>query len=91
MEVVEKLECECNGRAYPNKSALSAHRRTKMHQTWETERELFELRCRCKRLENENEALKYDLQMYRRCLARLDANYFMSSNFDVDSTSFVPF
>jgi hypothetical protein len=90
MEVVEQLECECNGRVYPTKSALNAHRRTKMHQTWETEREVFELKCRCKRLENENEALRYDLQMYRRCLARLNTDYFSPLNLDVNSTSFVP-
>ena len=65
MEVVDSLKCECNGRAYPNRTALNSHRKTKMHQTWETEREVFELRCRCKKLENENEALKYDLAHYR--------------------------
>ena len=65
MDVVEHLICECNGRAYPNKSSLNTHRRTKMHQQWENEREVFELRCRCKKLENENEALKYDLAHYR--------------------------
>jgi TolA-binding protein len=66
MDVVEQLYCECSGRAYPNKTALNAHKRTKMHQSWESEREIRELRCRCKRLENEIEALKYDLQMYRQ-------------------------
>lgn len=65
MEVVESLECECNGRTYPSRNALNAHRKTKIHQNWETEREVFELRCRCKKLENENESLKYDLTHYR--------------------------
>lgn len=65
MDVVEQLECECNGRSYPSKTSLNAHRKTKLHKQWENEREVFELRCRCKKLENENEALKYDLKHYR--------------------------
>jgi hypothetical protein len=37
-----------------------------MHQQWENEREVFELRCRCKKLEIENEALNHyrDLVKY---------------------------
>jgi hypothetical protein len=62
MEVTECFTCECNGRAYPNKIALQAHRRTKTHKQWESENEVFELRCRCKRLENENETLRYALE-----------------------------
>lgn len=65
MEVTQLLTCECNGRTYPNKTALQTHRRTKMHQQWAKENELFELRCRCKKLENENESLKYVIDMLK--------------------------
>jgi hypothetical protein len=65
MEVAEIFTCECNGRPYANKTALNAHRRTKMHQKWEADNEVFELRCRCKRLENENESLRYALDLCR--------------------------
>ena len=63
MEVTESFSCDCNGRTYPNKTSLQAHRRTKMHQKWVSENEVFELRCRCKRLENENESLRYALEL----------------------------
>lgn len=66
MDIVESLECECNGRMYPNRTALNAHRKTKLHRVWVAENELHDLRCRCKRFENEIEALKYDLNHYRR-------------------------
>ncbi len=73
MDVTEVLVCECNGRAYPNRSALNTHRKSKMHQTWESGKELRDLRCLCKKLENENEALKYDLNYYRSVVQRLSS------------------
>ena len=65
MEITQTFTCECNDRAYPTKNALSSHKRTKMHQKWEAENEVFNLKCRCKRLENENESLRYVIDMLK--------------------------
>lgn len=81
MEVVESLECECNGRLYPNRTALNAHKRTKLHKNWETENELHDIRCRCKKLENENEALKYDLNHYRKLVQILSDQVTLQNTF----------
>jgi hypothetical protein len=62
MEVIERFTCECNGNTFPTKASLQAHKLRKVHRQWETENEVFDLRCRCKRLENENETLKYALE-----------------------------
>lgn len=71
MDVTQVLRCECNGRLYPHERALKEHKKTKIHQNWERENEVFDLRCRCKRLENEIESLKYDLSIYRNLCAQL--------------------
>lgn len=68
MDIVENFTCECNGKTYPHKKSFNEHKKTKSHQAWEKETELFDLRCRCKRLENENACLKYDLAIYRNLL-----------------------
>ena len=72
MDIAETLRCECNDRCYPSRSSLLTHKRTKAHKAWETDQEVFDLRCRCKKLENENEALKYDIAHYRRIVMSLD-------------------
>ena len=71
MDITQSLTCKCNGRLYPHDRALREHKKTKMHQTWEKENEVFDLRCRCKKLENEVECLKYDLGIYRNMCVQL--------------------
>lgn len=70
MEITESLKCECNDRVYPNRTSLNTHRKTKMHRAWESDNEVRILRCECKRLENENEALKLDLKVYRNIILK---------------------
>ena len=71
MDITESLVCKCNGRKYLNERSLREHKKTKIHQAWENENEIFDLRCRCKKLENEVESLKYDLTIYRNLCAQL--------------------
>ena len=69
--VVENLKCECNGRIYPNNKSLNTHKKTQIHQSWVNEKTVFDLKCLCKKLENENEGLKYDLRHYRSLVIAL--------------------
>lgn len=64
MEVTAKVTCECNGHSRPYKD-IRAHMRSEKHMKWVRENEVFDLRCRCKRLENENESLKYVIEMLK--------------------------
>jgi len=74
MEVTECFTCECNGHPYPNKSALRQHQARPVHKNWARENEVFDLRCRCKRLENENESLKYVIDMLKNSATRKTTN-----------------
>ena len=65
MEVTESFRCECNGVLYKNRTSLRQHQSREVHKKWVRENELFDLRCRCKRLENENESLKYVIEMLK--------------------------
>lgn len=69
MEVTATVTCECNGHSRPYKD-IQGHRRSKKHQQWVKENEVFDLRCRCKRLENENESLKYVIDMLKNSATR---------------------
>jgi hypothetical protein len=68
MEVSEVLTCECNGKTYSNNRSLNEHKKRPVHINWERQKEVFDLKCRCKKLENELEAAKYDLSNYRYLL-----------------------
>jgi hypothetical protein len=73
MDIVEDLRCQCNDKVYTTRAGLNQHRRTKGHLEWQKTVDLREALCRCKRLENENEGLKYDLVMYRKRIQELEA------------------
>ena len=64
MELSESLVCECNARSYPSVKHLNAHKKTKLHMLWCKEREVFDLRCLCKKLENENVILKNTIKIF---------------------------
>ena len=60
MSLVGSLICDCNNKPYPSKQSLNAHKKTKMHQAWETEVKLKNSKLLEKSLENEVHALKYE-------------------------------
>lgn len=64
MEVSSTVTCECNGHSRPYKD-IRSHMKSEKHMRWVRENEVFDLRCRCKRLENENESLKYVIDMLK--------------------------
>lgn len=72
MEVTTAITCECNGHSHPykDKAALRQHQARDVHKKWVRENEVFDLRCRCKRLENENESLKYVIDMLKNSATR---------------------
>ena len=56
MELTATLQCPCRpGFMYKN---LAAHRKTKLHQAWETTQEVKDVRIQSKHYENEIERLK---------------------------------
>jgi len=56
MELTATLQCPCRpGFMYKN---LAAHRKTKLHQAWETTQEVKDVRIQSKQYENEIERLK---------------------------------
>ena len=56
MEVSKTFTCPCRpGFNYVN---IMAHRKTKMHQAWEAEKDSRDVRARAKQFENEIERLK---------------------------------
>lgn len=65
MEVSATVTCECNGHSRPYKD-MRSHVKSEKHLKWVRENELFDLRCRCKRLENENESLKFVIDMLKK-------------------------
>lgn len=72
MNITEVFTCECNGgKPYANRRSFNEHKKSKKHQRWEQEKEILDIRCRCKRLENEVECLKYDLVNYRNLCMKL--------------------
>jgi hypothetical protein len=60
MEVSVALQCPCRpGFTYKN---MSQHKKTKMHQAWETTLEVKDVRGRSKHFENEIERLKHTIE-----------------------------
>lgn len=78
MEVSTILTCECNGKTYSNNRSFNEHKKRPVHINWERQKEVFDLKCRCKKLENELEAAKYDLSNYRYLLSISKERVFIS-------------
>lgn len=58
MECTVVFRCECNNKTYPSKQALSQHRKTKGHQSWQEKSELRDLKVELTHRDNEILRLK---------------------------------
>lgn len=59
MDVAVSLACPCRpGFAYKNVKFLAAHKKSKLHQSWEAVQEVKDVRVQSKQFENEIERLK---------------------------------
>lgn len=59
MEVSVALQCPCRpGFTYKNAKFLVAHKKSKLHQSWESVQEVKDVRVQSKQFENEIERLK---------------------------------
>lgn len=62
MEVALKLECPCRpGFIYKNTTSLSVHKKSRIHQSWETVQDLKKDRIRSKEFENKIARLEHRL------------------------------
>ena len=64
--------CECNGRSYPNGTALKQHYKTNIHRVWDQEKQIKDLGIRATRLENENALLKNTIEVLKKRLIETD-------------------
>jgi len=59
MELSSTFKCPCRPEfTYKNAHALSIHKKTKMHLSWETVQDVKDVRVKSKKYENEVERLK---------------------------------
>jgi len=68
MEVSTILVCECNGRSYPNGTALKQHHKTNIHRVWDQEKQIKDLGIRATRLEIDNMQLKNTIELLKKRL-----------------------
>ena len=60
MELVTTYICECTGRNYCTKTKLAQHRKTKVHNQWETNTELRDLKIGLTKRDNKILELETD-------------------------------
>lgn len=53
MECSIIYRCECNNKTYPSMQSLKAHKKTKVHKSWEETQELRELKIKLTEKDNE--------------------------------------
>ena len=62
MDVAVTHACECTGKNYKTKSALAAHKKTKIHMQWEVQAELRGLKVQLTKRDNKIVGLQADKQ-----------------------------
>ena len=65
MECSIVFTCECNGKTYPSKQALNAHKRTKGHKSWEEAGELRKLKIELTERDNKILALNNTITLLK--------------------------
>ena len=63
--------CECNKKQYPSLTSLKQHKKTKVHQSWESAKELRELKIQLTTRDNEILSLHTKLKSLRELNALL--------------------
>jgi hypothetical protein len=65
MECHVVYTCECNKKQYPSLASLKQHKKTKVHQSWESTKELRDLKIQLTARDNEILSLHTKLKSLR--------------------------
>lgn len=72
--------CPCNGHAYPSKTALQSHRKTKSHIAWQDREELRELKIALTQRDNTISLLQNQVDALRSLNTQLIERIRIDSN-----------